>query len=574
MSAMPIFRRFGSLRFALTLIASLAIILSVSTVFESIYGTPFAQKNFYTAHWFDFILTLFWVNIFCATWTRYPFKKRHVGFVITHIGILSLLFGALLTRTMGVEGQMTIYENETKDAIMRSGFTLAVMDPQGRKETFDLKPKASFRRREIPLPSGKKTEEPLFLSEVLDHAAETRYLIESPDEKPNPAIHLALTSDFMGFHEKFTLIGLDPDNRHADVRDVGPAHFVLKKNTSGEPQVSIVIQKPGSAPFVLDPQKTKSGTPLGNSDLTITDFHYYSHAKIAGNHLVDSPDDTPLNPAIEMEIADTAGHKEFHTKFLIFPEFASLRGGAKADIFHLKVGLEAESDEEASGAPSFQIFPPDAQNPSWRYEIYSSKGLLKKGGLKVHENIETGWRDIHVEVLQLFDYARVLRRIKPAGRNASGSFAARLTREGRGLPEEIWVTEDHPASAETSAGTLQFALEPVKAPLPFRLTLKNFRKKDYPGTSNPSSYESDVTLYDPAKKITLEKTIRMNEPLDYAGYRIFQSSYLEDPDRGKASVFTIAKNPGIRLIYGGGVVVLFGVLLLFYFHPFFNPKLR
>jgi hypothetical protein len=37
-------------------------------------------------------------------------------------------------------------------------------------------------------------------------------------------------------------------------------------------------------------------------------------------------------------------------------------------------------------------------------------------------------------------------------------------------------------------------------------------------------------------------------------------------------VFSIAKNPGIPFIYTGALVILFGVILLFYFHPFFSGK--
>ena len=69
---MKIIKRLGSLNFALSLIAGLVVLLSVSTILESVHGTPFAQENFYQAHWFDFFLGLVWVNIFCATLTRRP----------------------------------------------------------------------------------------------------------------------------------------------------------------------------------------------------------------------------------------------------------------------------------------------------------------------------------------------------------------------------------------------------------------------------------------------------------------------------------------------------------------------
>ena len=55
----------------------------------------------------------------------------------------------------------------------------------------------------------------------------------------------------------------------------------------------------------------------------------------------------------------------------------------------------------------------------------------------------------------------------------------------------------------------------------------------------------------------------MNEPMDYAGYRIFQSSYLQEPS-GEASIFTVAKNPGVTLLYTGSTVLFIGTFITFF----------
>ena len=102
------------------------------------------------------------------------------------------------------------------------------------------------------------------------------------------------------------------------------------------------------------------------------------------------------------------------------------------------------------------------------------------------------------------------------------------------------------------------------------MTLKDFRKKDYPGTKNPSSFESDVTLEDAKDNVKIEKKISMNKPLDYKGFRIFQSSYIESSDAPQASIFTIAKNPGISLIYLSSCVLFTGAILQFFFKGFSN----
>lgn len=64
--------------------------------------------------------------------------------------------------------------------------------------------------------------------------------------------------------------------------------------------------------------------------------------------------------------------------------------------------------------------------------------------------------------------------------------------------------------------------------LPFSLALRDFIMERYPGTDNPSSYASEVTLQDPEKLVKTDYRIYMNHILDYRGYRFFQSSFDQD----------------------------------------------
>ena len=103
-----IVKKLGSVGFTVVISVALILLLIVSTSMEAINGTPFAQKVFYQTRWFDILVSLLWVNIFCSTVLRFPFKKVQAGFLLTHIGILILLTGALITRTHTIEGEMTL----------------------------------------------------------------------------------------------------------------------------------------------------------------------------------------------------------------------------------------------------------------------------------------------------------------------------------------------------------------------------------------------------------------------------------------------------------------------------------
>lgn len=65
--------------------------------------------------------------------------------------------------------------------------------------------------------------------------------------------------------------------------------------------------------------------------------------------------------------------------------------------------------------------------------------------------------------------------------------------------------------------------------LPFSVKCQDFRLERYPGSSQPSSYESDLIIKDTADrgKGTF-KELFMNNVVDHGNYRIFQSSYKPD----------------------------------------------
>ena len=70
------------------------------------------QFGVYGTWWFALLNLLLAVNIFCAAAIRYPWKRHQTGFVITHIGLLTLLFGCLMQRRGGIDAQMPIFEGQ------------------------------------------------------------------------------------------------------------------------------------------------------------------------------------------------------------------------------------------------------------------------------------------------------------------------------------------------------------------------------------------------------------------------------------------------------------------------------
>ncbi|MFD1550609.1 cytochrome c biogenesis protein CcsA [Putridiphycobacter roseus] len=95
--------------------------------------------------------------------------------------------------------------------------------------------------------------------------------------------------------------------------------------------------------------------------------------------------------------------------------------------------------------------------------------------------------------------------------------------------------------------------------VPFFIHLKDFQLEKYPGTENPSSYASEVTLIDTIKNKKFDHRIFMNHVLDYEGYRFFQSSY--DPDESGTILSVNHDWWGTMITYIGYVLMGLGMFL-------------
>lgn len=95
--------------------------------------------------------------------------------------------------------------------------------------------------------------------------------------------------------------------------------------------------------------------------------------------------------------------------------------------------------------------------------------------------------------------------------------------------------------------------------LPFSIFLNDFQMERYPGTNNPSSFASEVTVLDHASGQQFDHRIFMNHVLDYGGYRFFQSSY--DPDERGTILSVNYDKPGTLITYCGYFLLGLGFVL-------------
>lgn len=113
---MKIYNFLASYRFALLLIFLSAFGAAVGTFLESKTDSHrLAEDLIYHHPLFQILLGGFFLNILLSALSRYPFKKRHFPFLITHLGLLMLILGVIIKNHFGTQGNLHLVEGTATD---------------------------------------------------------------------------------------------------------------------------------------------------------------------------------------------------------------------------------------------------------------------------------------------------------------------------------------------------------------------------------------------------------------------------------------------------------------------------
>src|SRR5574341_1499329 len=111
-------RALGSLKLTVALLLVIAAVLSFGTILESLRDAE-AARAVYGASWFYALQGLFAINLIAALWERWPRNRWRIGFAVTHVSMLLILAGALMTALVSVEGQLPLWEGESAGSFQR-----------------------------------------------------------------------------------------------------------------------------------------------------------------------------------------------------------------------------------------------------------------------------------------------------------------------------------------------------------------------------------------------------------------------------------------------------------------------
>ncbi|WP_347358532.1 cytochrome c biogenesis protein ResB [Bdellovibrio sp.] len=152
MSQMSLLKRINkplaSLKLAVFIIVAMAAITAVGTFVEAKYDAYAAKKMVYDTWYMFGVLGLLVINLTAVMVDRLPWKKRHVAFVLAHIGIIILLAGSLLTWKWGLDGSMRVGIGESNNFVQTAETDMVVYTSfDGDRYSKTMEQEVDFFRR-------------------------------------------------------------------------------------------------------------------------------------------------------------------------------------------------------------------------------------------------------------------------------------------------------------------------------------------------------------------------------------------------------------------------------------------
>lgn len=567
----PWLRVVGSVWMAVPVVLALAAALAAGTWYEARFGTPAAQRDVYRSGWF-FLLQLFLaLNLAVAALRRWPWQRRHAGFVMVHAGIITLLAGGLLGAHLGVQGELIIPEQGTEAALQLAERVLVVHQPNPGIHA--LFPTAFETRRWQRAPGhtfqvqGEGRTYQLTVDRYFPNAVAEERVVAGAG---GPAARVEALG---GPSSSLWLWGDDPARQ---VAAWGPLHVGFFEATTpaalaalGRPprpisrsaRGTLVLTLPWGPPHrVAVAGAVGRPVPLPGTPYTVTIQRYFADLRVTADGVVNQSD-RPRNPAVAFTIADgTATYAQI--------ALARAPGFAEAHGLAAPIPVRAVYDHPLDDPP----LPPHllgvVRAPGGRFQtlITDAEGdVIQRRPIAVGETLTHPALGAAVRFAEFLPSGTREVTYRPGDRDEVRRPVLHLTVTGPTGRAAVWLPEGIPQTVPVDDHPLVIEYAPRRVPLPFAVTLQDFRKRTYPGTTTAASFESEVTLRDAARGVTLHRVIRMNGPLTYRGYTLFQASYSETPV--ETTVLSVRNDPGVPLVYAGFVTVIAGLLAMFYWRP-------
>jgi hypothetical protein len=610
-----VFEFFASLKLAVVLLAVLIVAAIAGTLYESSFDAKVARAYVYGAPWFNAWLVLLALNLTASALSRWPWKKHHTAFLVTHLGIITLLAGSLIGRIFGVEGTITLFKGDPPtNRLLVNERQLRVHDVNGIIKGFDAEflhhPPTPQRPRDLgTLASGARLQ-------IVDYvpAIDAKLNPKPLKDGGTPALHFKISTAMMNQHLESWLLADDAEHSKFSM---GLANIELKRGAaspveavvpSGKKEVDLEesifafskapdeqighASKGGSIGAKVRLEQPQNGNKgrvvvsLGGKETSFDVGENLGHeVQVADSPFTLKIDNYWPDFRIENGKPSSVTNEPNNPAVLVTLRGKSVPVTAEAATPHGEKTLPAtggpptmpQPGEEAPNHLTLFI----ANDGAISYELVSRKSGKSSGQLTLNQPLATGWADWELKIDNVLAHAEQwmdftpMRTENPVSATKDLPDGVRVRVEQNGNAIEQWVPAGWQITVPTSPNETQIAFGFRQIPLPIALELLDFEVKRNEGSDSPAGFKSTLRVIN-ANGETATGACWMNHPFSFPGtalhtwtgltHKISQASW--NPDNLGQSTVQILRDPGWLLKWVGSLLVVAGVFMMFYLRPY------
>ena len=570
---------------AVVLISVLATVLAWATFLESHYGdkSGAARYAIYEVWWFAAMIAILGLNVLCSALVRLPWKRRHIGFLLTHAGILLLLVGCLLTNRSGINAILSVYEGQSEWRAFEDAQNLVLTvksDGRSEPETItipftpgpfnweDYQEKSFF-----PWSLARRDEGLVYDSggirlEVLDYYNDAKWISlpgavigvrsaqDSVDATPE-LVRLRLRSvDRLRAFEQL-LIPRGPRFTFGMVRSEAEMKAFEDSRPQGPlgPEGQIVLHAAGQK-YAISPEifQKKPRQVLGSSglDVELVDHRPGSRYVRLKIHGPEGSDDQAGQLALDADFPDVNVQDHRHGVFGAYwresPSADDLSQASPSQLQRLQL-IRLPRIDVVQGpdlnlyfrewlAPQLGAVRP---LPSDHSEVMALKGPLAIG-LSMVEFSPSSKPNVKPQPIAFDKDQRPSdkQRLVQLRLTVDGNAQTFWLQGSLESPEKLRGESFYRRTVEGKKRRVAAVMAYKELDLGFRVFLHEFKLKRDPGSRTESHFSSLIDFcdrHDEDKRLQENLLITMNVPANYvdpstgSSYRLYQSGYLKQPLR-------------------------------------------
>jgi cytochrome c biogenesis protein ResB len=560
------------LKLTIVLLSIILLTLIIGTIFEARNGNKAAQFLFYNSRWFDALLIFFGLNLICCTIRRFKRKLSQAGFITTHIGVMVILIGGMMSRNMKTEGQLIIPEGESRSYLLLDHNVLRASFEQGGSTVtreydthYDKTGGRMNVRDEFKLPEAGIQ---MVVDQYYPDFRSERVLADDGSE-PNPALDLHVV-DWSG-ETKESLFARGGEHRELTI-GAARVSFVEAREAAelarelGEPG-PVTTQHLGVVEIGFEGGRRLSipvdgglgrPTPVAGTEVVATIEGFFPHFTVSQERYA-SRSANLANPAVILDVAGPGGAHERHLLLADHQDLNAVHREGTPITATAGYRFPEDRPPAVAGRVKFVLGP----GGELHYLAGGDGFAERRGMVTPGQPIAYPEAGSELQVARLIERAHLTERISNGGREERNP-AIHVRLEQDGAATEAWVTQGMPQPVMIGDRTITLDYSWKRHDLGFAVALKDFREITYPGITMAQSFESDVVVTSPERQF--DRQISMNHPLKFQGYKIFQSSF----QRGEkeTSIFSVANDPGVPVVYTGFLILILGFILIFFVKPY------